>query len=366
MRNRQMTSVASALRREKCPPTSTVGRGRTVVRRSTPDANHWCDGLTTVCFGDSLEHYSQWDSPNCIVSDGAYGVLGFEGDTCDHIGMPEWYEPHVKAWSLRATAQTVLWFWNSEIGWASVHPVIEKHGWRYVNANIWDKGLGHIAGNVNTQKIRRFPVVSEICVQYVFEPRIEGKLLKRWLLDEWNRTGLPVREANQACGVADAAVRKYLDQGHVWYWMPPGKFQMLVDYANLHGQPDGRPYFSTDGVCSMTAEDWAKTRAPFICPHGVTNVWSRPPLRNGERIKVNGKHGKAVHLNQKPLDLMTTIIKATTLEDSVVWEPFGGLFSASVAARHLGRRSFGAEIDATYFNYGMNRIVEESKKYPLI
>ena len=157
----------------------------------------------------------------CIVSDGAYGVLGFEGDTSDHTGMPEWYEPHVAAWSKQASARTVLWFWNSEIGWASVHPILEKYGWRYVNTNIWDKGVGHIAGNVNTKKIRRFPVVSEVCVQYVFEARIDGQILKHWLFNEWKRTGLPLRQANTACGVADAAVRKYLDQGHLWYWMPP-------------------------------------------------------------------------------------------------------------------------------------------------
>lgn len=202
-------------------PTSTVGRGKAVTRIEKLLATEWSDGQTSVFHGDSLDFYDRWDTPGCIVSDGAYGVLGFEGDTSDHTGMPEWYEKHVAAWSKRATPQTVLWFWNSEIGWASVHPILEKHGWRYINANIWDKGVGHIAGNVNTKKIRRFPVVSEVCVQYVFEAKIDGLILKHWLMREWKRTGLPVRQANTACGVADAAVRKYLDQGHLWYWMPP-------------------------------------------------------------------------------------------------------------------------------------------------
>lgn len=340
--------------------TSTVGRGKAVKRIGGPDVHHWSDSLTSINFGDSLNFYDDWATPTCIVSDGAYGVLGFEGDTSDHTGMPEWYEPHVAAWSRAATAQTVLWFWNSEIGWAAVHPILEKYGWRYVNANIWDKGLGHIAGNVNTKKIRRFPVVSEVCVQYVFEARIDGKPLKKWLLDEWKRTGLPVREANKACGVADAATRKYLDQGHLWYWMPADTFQMMVDYANLHGRPEGRPYFSENGIHPMTGADWAKTRAPFICPHGVTNVWQRPALRGAERIKTDGASGKAVHLNQKPLDLMARIIDATRVDDGVVWEPFGGLFSASVAARRAGLRSFGAEIDPTYFHYGVERVIQEA------
>jgi len=40
--------------------------------------------------------------------------------------------------------------------------VLEQCGFRYVNANIWNKGVAHIAGNVNTTKIRRFPVVTDV------------------------------------------------------------------------------------------------------------------------------------------------------------------------------------------------------------
>lgn len=345
-------------------PTSTVGRGKAITRDGAPACGHWADELTAVSYGDSLTHYDSWPAPGCIVSDGAYGVLGFEGDTSDHTGMAEWYEPHVAAWSRKATPQTVLWFWNSEIGWAAVHPVLERAGWRYVNANIWDKGLAHIAGNVNTTRIRRFPVVSEVCVQYVFEARIDGLLLKHWLLREWKRTGLPLRQANVACGVADAAVRKYLDQGHLWYWMPKEMFQLLSEYANKNGKAEGRPYFSADGVAPMTGDDWAKTRSSFSCPHGVTNVWQRPPLKGAERIKTRGDSGRAVHLNQKPLDLMSRIIGA--VPEGVVWEPFGGLFSASVAARRLGRQSYAAETDSTYFQYGLERITREASQHRLL
>src|ERR1700730_15991965 len=172
--------------------------------------SHYEDDFLSVFLGDSLNFYEKWARPTVIISDGGYGVLGFEGDTSDHLDLPNWYEPHIAAWSRRATPTTTLWFWNSEIGWAAVHPVLERHGWRYMNANIWNKGKGHVAGNVNTTKIRRFPVVSEVCVQYVFEPRVNGLLLKQWLLKEWKRTGLTVRKSNEACGVADAATRKYL------------------------------------------------------------------------------------------------------------------------------------------------------------
>ena len=350
----------------KAKPTSTVGRGKAVTLAAPSDITSWSDNQVSVALGDSLDLYSTWDTPATIVSDGAYGVLGFEGDTSDHIGMPAWYEPHVAAWSKYATPQTTLWFWNSEIGWATVHPILERHGWRYMNANIWDKGVAHIAGNVNTQKIRRFPVVSEVCVQYAFEAKIDGKILKHWLLSEWKRSGLPVRAANTACGVADAAVRKYLDQGHLWYWPPIEMFVKMVTYANEHGRPEGKPYFSQDGKRPMTGDDWARTRTLFNCPHGMTNVWQRNPVHGPERIKTNGTSGRAVHLNQKPLDLMTRIIEATTRRGEVVWEPFGGLFTGCVAARRLGRRAYGAEIDPTYFQYGRERLTYEASQHQLL
>lgn len=278
--------------------TSTVGRGRAVKTDIVPVKSEYQDEFISAKLGDSLGFYSDWERPTVIVSDGGYGVLGFEGDTSDHLDLPQWYEPHIEAWSRRATPSTTLWFWNSEIGWAAVHPMLEKHGWRYMNANVWNKGKGHIAGNVNTGRIRRFPVVSEVCVQYVFDARINSQPLKEWLFREWKRTGLAMRKANEACGVADAAVRKYLDQGHLWYYPPPEMFIRMQEYANKHGSPTGRPYFSIDGISPGTAEQWSAMRSKFYCPHGFTNIWERPALRGSERFKLNGESGKAIHLNQ--------------------------------------------------------------------
>ena len=339
----------------KNTPTSTVGRGKAVTLTTAPVADRWTDGSVTLCLGNSLDHYANWATPQVIVSDGAYGILGFEGDTSDHLGVAEWYEPHIKAWSEQATGQTTLWFWNSEIGWAVTHPVLEHHGWRYVNANVWNKGKAHIAGNVNTAKIRRFPVVTEMCVQYVFEPRLDGLTLQRWLYREWKRTGLPFRKTNEACGVADVAVRKYLDQGHLWYYPPPDMFDKMARFANEHGKPEGRPYFSRDGVRPMTLEEWAAMRSIFHCPMGITNVWERNPLKGTERVVVPEISGKAAHLNQKPLDLMRQIIEASSDAGQVVWEPFGGLFSASLAAKLTGRKAFAGELDPTYFQLGLSR-----------
>ena len=113
---------------------------------------------------DAINCYSSWDSPTVIISDGPYGVSGFKGDLVSVKGLDEWYEPHIKAWSKMATPVTTLWFLCTEIGWATVHPVLERNGWDYVSCCIWDKGMSHVAGNVNTKTIRHLPIVSEVCV----------------------------------------------------------------------------------------------------------------------------------------------------------------------------------------------------------
>ncbi|MFR9114132.1 MAG: hypothetical protein ACLVI6_03210 [Bifidobacterium bifidum] len=43
-----------------------------------------------------------------------------------------------------------------------MHPLSEANGREYVQLVTWDKGLSHIAGNVNGNTIRHFPVVTEV------------------------------------------------------------------------------------------------------------------------------------------------------------------------------------------------------------
>lgn len=332
---------------------STVGRGRRVAREEEPESKIFIHDEIFLCCGDSLDYYNEWLPPDVIISDGGYGILGFEGDTSDHLDLPEWYEPHIRQWSEKIPRAATLWFWNSEVGWAAVHPVLEKYGWRYVSCNIWNKGKAHIAGNVNTSKIRHFPIVTEVCVKYVKEVYLNGMTLQKWLYQEWKRTGLPLRKANEACGVKDAAVRKYLDQGHLWYFPPPEAFEKLAAYANTHGKLEGRPYFSEDGNRPISLQEWSRMRAKFKCPHGVTNVWDRGPVNGKERAKT--PFGKVVHLNQKPLDLTKMIIEASSVEGDVVWEPFGGLFTGCLAAYQLRRKAYGAEFDPAYYNLGIQR-----------
>jgi site-specific DNA-methyltransferase (adenine-specific) len=313
--------------------------------------------------GNSINLYSKWPTPMAIISDGPYGLSSYPGDLKSPDRLADWYEPHIEQWSRFATPATTLWFWNSELGWASVHGALNRHGWEYRNCHIWDKGMAHVAGNSNGSTLRKFPVTTEVCVQYTKRPVFPSpsgpRSMKEWLRSEWLRSGLPLSKTNAACGVKNAATRKYFTQCHLWYYPPPEAFEMLASYANQHGRRAGRPYFSVDGKRPVTRAEWAAMRSKFNFKNGITNVWQVPAVRDGERVK--GREGY-VHMNQKPLILMVRCIEASTDPGDVVWEPFGGLCSATVAAGMTKRRGFAAEINPRFFAAAANRLAETDGK----
>lgn len=321
-------------------------------------------GSARITLGNALDHYAQWPQPTVIVSDGAYGVGGFPGDPPTPEELPTWYAQHVAAWSRYALPETTLWFWGTEVGWALMHPLLTLHDWEYRGLHIWNKSVAHVAGNVNSKTIRSFPVVTEVCARYVRNVRLPTEdghslPLQQWLRAEWLRSGLPLSKTNDACGVKNAATRKYFTQDHLWYFPPPEMIERLAAHAQRHGKPTSRPYFSLDGQTPVTAEQWARLRSKWNHIHGVTNVWTEPAVRGIERLK--DERAKCIHANQKPLQLIERIIFASSDAGDTVWEPFGGLCSVAVASLRLGRGCYSAELLPEYYELAQSRLDREER-----
>jgi DNA methylase len=317
-------------------------------------------GTVTLCRGDALRFYDEWKQPSVIISDGPYGLGKFPGEPHTPDRLAEWYAPHAAAWAKHSAPFTTLWFWNSEIGWAKTHPALEMHGWQYEETVIWDKGIAHIAGNVNSRTIRGMPVVTELAVRYTRKATLATESsvelpLKEWLRYEWQRSGLPMSQSNEACGVANAATRKYLTQCHLWYFPPGDAVVAMARWCTKHGSRTLRPYFSLDGKNPPAAEAWDRMRAKWQHVHALTNVWHESPVHGVERVK--NPTGKGyLHANQKPLALMERQINASSDKGDVVWEPFGGLMSATVAALKAGRRAYASEMNPEFFDAARHRV----------
>jgi site-specific DNA-methyltransferase (adenine-specific) len=79
-------------------------------------------------------------------------------------------------------------------------------------------------------------------------------------------------------------------------------------------------------------------------------------LRRAAPRVYNPTAASSAHLNQKPLEFMERLIAAVTEPGDVIWEPFGGLCSASLAAVMLGRRAFAAETDPAFAGLAAERL----------
>ena len=167
--------------------------------------------------------------------------------------------------------------------------------------------------------------------------------------------GSAAHALNEAAGVKNAATRKWFTQDHLWYFPPPDSIERLADYAMDHGKPTERPYFSLDGTTPLTAAQWAPLRAKWNHGHGITNVWSHPPVRGDERLRgLNGS--KALHANQKPLALTERIIASCSDPGDVVWDVFGGLGTGAVAALNTDRECYSAEHNPEFYELACDRV----------
>jgi hypothetical protein len=59
-------------------------------------------------------------------------------------------------------------------------------------------------------------------------------------------------------------------------------------------------------------------------------------------------HHKSLHPTQKPVVLMRWVLTATTGKDDLICDPYAGSGSTLVAAKDLGRKAIGIEIDEKY------------------
>ena len=89
--------------------------------------------------------------------------------------------------------------------------------------------------------------------------------------------------------------------------------------------------------------------APYNTTKVPGNVWEFSRVRFRMEEYEN-------HPTQKPEALLERIIKASSNEGDIVFDPFGGTFSTSAVAQKLGRRSISVDMNPEYFKIGLRRL----------
>jgi site-specific DNA-methyltransferase (adenine-specific) len=76
-------------------------------------------------------------------------------------------------------------------------------------------------------------------------------------------------------------------------------------------------------------------------------------------LRVRSEHGRAVHPTQKPLGVLRPLIEYSCPPHGVVLDPFAGAGSTLIAARELGRKAIGIEIDEAYCERALERLAQD-------
>lgn len=77
-------------------------------------------------------------------------------------------------------------------------------------------------------------------------------------------------------------------------------------------------------------------------------------------IRSRSEHGRALHPTQKPLGILRPLIAYSVPPGDLVLDPFMGSGSTLLAARELGRRAIGIEIDERYCEIAVRRFDQAS------
>jgi site-specific DNA-methyltransferase (adenine-specific) len=94
----------------------------------------------------------------------------------------------------------------------------------------------------------------------------------------------------------------------------------------------------------------------LYCKRGLRQV----PYRRSGIIAVNKLGSKQhVHPTEKPVGLMEALLAMSTNPGDLIVDPFAGSGSSLVAAKRLGRRAVGFELDEGYYRMIEHRLGEE-------
>jgi site-specific DNA-methyltransferase (adenine-specific) len=93
----------------------------------------------------------------------------------------------------------------------------------------------------------------------------------------------------------------------------------------------------------------------FLLRKGPARSLYNPSLKEVEDCNVVPYHSKT-HPTEKPVDLIKRYIEASSVKGDCVLDPFAGTGSTGLAARRMGRRFIGFELDPEYHGVACSRL----------
>ncbi len=233
------------------------------------------------------------------------------------------------------------------------------------NEIVWDKSSCHGMGS---EQHRMFPTASERCLFFMIGEQgfnnngdnywEEWEPIRKYLYEEMdklkNDLGLSLDDIGTKLGVSGRMLGhwtlksqwEFIGEKHYSQLRRLGENQSFKkDYETLK-----KDYETLKKDYETLKKDFYSTRSPFNSAHdNMTDVWKF------DRVQGEERHG---HATPKPVQVIERIIKSSSLEKSIVTDPFLGSGTTLIASEKTGRTCYGMEIDPGYCSVIVQRYCE--------
>ena len=306
---------------------------------------YYQDDYVTLYHGDAFEVIpSLPEDIGCLLTDPPYfQVKDDEWDNqwdkaSDFLAwMGEWLDLAKP----KLAANGSVWVFASPAMTSSVERLIAER-FRPLNSIRWAKPGGDNLRRVSLRVMRSFVSIWEGIIfaeQYDDQYGDMAKALHRevfapigrYLQAEWERAGWKSGQLGKAIGRDSALPTRWAEGSSLPSAMD---YQKVRDLLNVNGTEYLRREYED------LRREYEDLRRPFSIAqrHLSEDIWHFK--------SVPGYTGK--HPCEKPIDMLSHMITASTKPGWTVLDPFAGSGSTLVAARNLGRKAIGVELEERY------------------
>lgn len=278
---------------------------------------YYQDDHVTLYHGDCLEILPKLPEVDAVVTDPPYNIgKAFWDSIPDYLN---WTDHWIGASSKLLRPGGAFWHFHSEpFVMAEIGRQIERRNHKLVSFLTLDKSHWSMAKRYKAAGTQSFQASSEYAALH--------------------------REPVYARQIREVRLERGMTSSEMDCLMSPSRKPTGITYR----------WESADSVPADSEVDRFEElfgvrliRPTFHNPDKVTNVWRfNPPEPNG-------------HPTPKPLDLMERCISSTTLHGKTILDPFAGSGSTLVAAKLIGRKAIGVELEEHYCEIIAKRCAQE-------
>lgn len=239
----------------------------------------------------------------------------------------KWSEEWIKELSRVAKPNSSFWLFGYVKILSRLLPIIEKNGFVFRQQIVVDKGMQAVAGRA-TKGYKMFPTTTESIFFFV---KNNQPNIKKFLKERQKELGLTAKEINDKLGVKS-------NGGGLW---------SLFTGENILAQIPTKERWEKLQEILDFKKDYDEVNFIFNPQMKLTDVWTDINFYKEERF----------HSTQKPLKLIERIIMASSNEESIILDPFMGSGTTAIAAKKLGRKFLGFEINKEYYEKANKRLI---------